>query len=66
MKFISGNKNIKRKKAVVRIYAIILALMMLLCGIITFIEGSVYGIIFILLMFLFLWIAIKGASLIFK
>ena len=58
--------NTKRKKAVIRIYSIVLALLMLMCGILTFIEGSVYGFIYILLMILFLWIAVKGVNLIFK
>ena len=66
MKFLLGNSNTKRKKTVIRTYSIVLALMMLMCGILTFIEGSIYGFIFILLMFLFLWIAAKGVNLIFK
>ena len=66
MKFLLGNSKTKRKKTVIRIYSIVLALMMLMCGILTFIEGSIYGFIFILLMFLFLWIAVKGVNLIFK
>ena len=66
MKFLSDNSNTKRKKAVIRIYSIVLALLMLMCGILTFIEGSVYGFIFILLMILILWIAVKGVNLIFK
>lgn len=66
MKFLLGNSNTKRKKTAIRIYSIVLALMMLMCGILTFIEGSIYGFIFILLMFLFLWIAAKGVNLIFK
>lgn len=66
MKFLSGNSNTKRKKTVIRIYSIVLALMMLMCGILTFIEGSIYGFIFMLLMFLLLWIAAKGVNLIFK
>lgn len=66
MNFLSDKSNTKRKKAVIRIYSIVLALMMLMCGILTFIEGSVYGFIFILLMILFLWIGVKGINLIFK
>lgn len=66
MNFLSDKSNTKRKKAVIRIYSIVLALMMLMCGILTFIEGSVNGFIFILLMILFLWIAVKGVNLIFK
>ena len=66
MKFLSDNSNTKRKKAVIRIYSRVLALLMLMCGILTFIEGSVYGFIFILLMILFLWVAVKGVNLIFK